>query len=112
MSRTYVIVDSGLLPECHKGSAGVADDRVDARRPPSLVLEQLAPEADRLFRGDNDVVDLHIGDPAADVPLLRRDARERRSLSSEHSHPGRSVRGVPAKEFLVELSGGVRLIAA
>src|ERR1700692_3283714 len=105
MSKTYVIEVSCLLPERHHRAAGIAHDRIDTGWAAGLVFEQLGTELDRALRRCRNVVDLHVRDPAADLPLLRRDRRERPGLACQHCHPGGAVRGPPAEKLLVERYG-------
>src|SRR5216683_5992054 len=111
MSRTYVIAVSRLLPERYHRSTWIAHDRIRPCGAARLVLEQLGTKLHRALRRRRDIVDLHVRDPAADLPLLRHHGRERPRVAREHRHPSRPVGRLPPEQLLVERDGIGWLVA-
>src|SRR6266851_2005297 len=111
MSRTYVIAVSRLLPERYHRATWIAHDRIRPCGAARLVLEQLGTKLHRALRRRRDIVDLHVRDPAADLPLLRHHGRERPRVAREHRHPSRPVGRLPPEQLLVERDGIGWLVA-
>src|SRR5690348_2461556 len=100
MSSTYVMGLLCLLPKGEQRAAGIADDRIRAGRPTGLVLQHFGTELHCALGLGADILDLDVGYPAADLPLLRHDGRERPRVAGQHGHPRWALSGLPPKEFL------------